>query len=206
MKPAWPCSIRKGLGPCRPIPRWPCTPIMAAWCLNWPPWDPHPPGGALTSPGDGEAGLELTDLDAVATPRALAWRGPAGGAGFACALAAALGIPGHRCAPPGRPSAFTLCWRSFDRSFPSSPYGVWWPYPAHAGGRVGVLRTAGETVDDAAGEAFDKTAQLLGLGYPGGPALSKLADTGIPSRGGCPGPCCIRGSGFQFLRPPRPPC
>jgi N6-L-threonylcarbamoyladenine synthase len=36
----------------------------------------------------------------------------------------------------------------------------------------------GETVDDAAGEAFDKTAQLLGLGYPGGPAVSRLADFG----------------------------
>jgi N6-L-threonylcarbamoyladenine synthase len=37
----------------------------------------------------------------------------------------------------------------------------------------------GETVDDAAGEAFDKTAQLLGLGYPGGPAVSRLAEFGI---------------------------
>ena len=37
----------------------------------------------------------------------------------------------------------------------------------------------GETLDDAAGEAFDKTAQLLGLGYPGGPAVSRLADFGV---------------------------
>jgi N6-L-threonylcarbamoyladenine synthase len=37
----------------------------------------------------------------------------------------------------------------------------------------------GETLDDAAGEAFDKTAQLLGLGYPGGPAVSRLAEFGI---------------------------
>ena len=37
----------------------------------------------------------------------------------------------------------------------------------------------GETVDDAAGEAFDKTAQLLGLGYPGGPAVSRLAEFGV---------------------------
>ena len=41
---------------------------------------------------------------------------------------------------------------------------------------VGRYKLLGETVDDAAGEAFDKTAKLLGLGYPGGPALSKLAD------------------------------
>src|SRR5690606_13665873 len=40
----------------------------------------------------------------------------------------------------------------------------------------------GASVDDAAGEAFDKTAKLLGLPYPGGPALAKLADTGKPSR------------------------
>ena len=43
---------------------------------------------------------------------------------------------------------------------------------------VGRYELLGETVDDAAGEAFDKTAQMLGLGYPGGPALSKLADGG----------------------------
>lgn len=41
---------------------------------------------------------------------------------------------------------------------------------------VGQYKLLGETVDDAVGEAFDKTAKLLGLGYPGGPALSKLAD------------------------------
>lgn len=39
----------------------------------------------------------------------------------------------------------------------------------------------GESVDDAAGEAFDKTAKLLGLGYPGGPALAKLAEQGNPN-------------------------
>lgn len=43
---------------------------------------------------------------------------------------------------------------------------------------VGQYRLMGETVDDAAGEAFDKTAKLLGLGYPGGAALSKLAEKG----------------------------
>jgi N6-L-threonylcarbamoyladenine synthase len=43
-------------------------------------------------------------------------------------------------------------------------------------GRYSLL---GETLDDAAGEAFDKTAQLLGLGYPGGPAVSRLAEFGI---------------------------
>lgn len=46
-----------------------------------------------------------------------------------------------------------------------------------APGRYEVL---GETLDDAAGEAFDKTAQMLGLGYPGGPAVSRLARFGTP--------------------------
>jgi len=45
---------------------------------------------------------------------------------------------------------------------------------------VGRYALLGETQDDAAGEAFDKTAKLLGLGYPGGPALSQLAESGRP--------------------------
>ena len=40
---------------------------------------------------------------------------------------------------------------------------------------VGRYELLGETLDDAAGEAFDKTAKLLGLGYPGGPALAQLS-------------------------------
>ena len=51
-----------------------------------------------------------------------------------------------------------------------------------------VYERLGGTLDDAAGEAFDKTAQLLGLGYPGGPALSKLADGGHPYRFKLPRP------------------
>jgi N6-L-threonylcarbamoyladenine synthase len=46
---------------------------------------------------------------------------------------------------------------------------------------VGAYELLGETIDDAAGEAFDKSAKLLGLGYPGGPALARLADFGDPS-------------------------
>jgi len=45
---------------------------------------------------------------------------------------------------------------------------------------IGQYELLGDTLDDAAGEAFDKTAKLLGLGYPGGPALSNLAKTGKP--------------------------
>jgi N6-L-threonylcarbamoyladenine synthase len=46
---------------------------------------------------------------------------------------------------------------------------------------VGQYVLLGETLDDAAGEAFDKSAKLLGLGYPGGPAISRLAEAGDPS-------------------------
>lgn len=57
----------------------------------------------------------------------------------------------------------------------------------------------GETVDDAAGEAFDKTAKLLGLPYPGGPALAKLAMHGNPQRFNFPRPMTDRpGLDFSF--------
>ena len=60
---------------------------------------------------------------------------------------------------------------------------------------IGQYHILGESVDDAAGEAFDKTAKLLGLPYPGGPALARLAQQGAPGR-------------FQFPRPmtDRPGC
>ncbi|MES2355014.1 MAG: tRNA (adenosine(37)-N6)-threonylcarbamoyltransferase complex transferase subunit TsaD [Pseudomonadota bacterium] len=59
---------------------------------------------------------------------------------------------------------------------------------------VGEYKLLGETLDDAAGEAFDKTAKLLGLGYPGGPALSKLAGQGEPNRFQLPRPMIKSGN------------
>jgi N6-L-threonylcarbamoyladenine synthase len=53
---------------------------------------------------------------------------------------------------------------------------------------IGSYRLLGDTLDDAAGEAFDKTAKLMGLPYPGGPQLAKLAEQGTPGR-------------FKFARP-----
>jgi N6-L-threonylcarbamoyladenine synthase len=61
----------------------------------------------------------------------------------------------------------------------------------------GDYKILGETVDDAAGEAFDKTAKLLGLGYPGGPALSKLAENGDPKKFNFPRPM-INSKDFNF--------
>ena len=53
---------------------------------------------------------------------------------------------------------------------------------------IGAYRILGDTLDDAAGEAFDKTAKMMGLSYPGGPMLAKLAEQGTPGR-------------FHFARP-----
>jgi len=65
-----------------------------------------------------------------------------------------------------------------------------------APGRYQIL---GESVDDAVGEAFDKTAKLLGLGYPGGPAIARAALTGDPTRFRFPRPMTDRpGLAFSF--------
>jgi len=64
---------------------------------------------------------------------------------------------------------------------------------------VGQYTLLGESVDDAAGEAFDKTAKLLGLGYPGGPALARLAEQGNPDVFHFPRPMTQRpGLDFSF--------
>jgi N6-L-threonylcarbamoyladenine synthase len=63
---------------------------------------------------------------------------------------------------------------------------------------IGRYELLGDTQDDAAGEAFDKTAQLLGLGYPGGPALSRLAERGTPGRHRLPRPMIATGLDFSF--------
>ena len=64
---------------------------------------------------------------------------------------------------------------------------------------IGRYELLGESLDDAAGEAFDKTAKLLGLGYPGGPALARLAIEGDPQRFTFPRPMVDRpGLDFSF--------
>ena len=64
---------------------------------------------------------------------------------------------------------------------------------------VGDYELLGETLDDAAGEAFDKTAKLLGLGYPGGPALARLAAGGTAGRFSLPRPMLASGDlDFSF--------
>jgi N6-L-threonylcarbamoyladenine synthase len=126
-----------------------------------------------------EAGRSLQDIDVVAYTRG---PGLAGallvGSGVACALAAALGKPvlgvhhleGHLLSP----------FLSADP--PEFPFVALLVSGGHTQlmrvDGVGRYEILGETIDDAAGEAFDKSAKLMGLGYPGGPALSKLAEQG----------------------------
>lgn len=65
--------------------------------------------------------------------------------------------------------------------------------------RIGEYHILGESVDDAAGEAFDKTAKLMGLDYPGGPLLAKLAEQGKPGQYKFPRPMVDRpGCDFSF--------
>lgn len=125
------------------------------------------------------AHADVSDIDVVAYTRG---PGLAGallvGAGVACALGAALGKPvlgvhhleGHLLSP----------FLSADP--PEFPFVALLVSGGHTQlmrvDGVGHYELLGETIDDAAGEAFDKTAKLLGLGYPGGPALSKLAEQG----------------------------
>jgi N6-L-threonylcarbamoyladenine synthase len=64
---------------------------------------------------------------------------------------------------------------------------------------IGRYALLGESVDDAAGEAFDKTAKLIGLGYPGGPEIARLAESGVAGRFTFPRPMTDRpGLDFSF--------
>ncbi len=125
------------------------------------------------------SGRALAEIDAVAYTQG---PGLAGallvGAAFAEALATALGVPtvpvhhleGHLLSPllSGNPPRFP-----FVALLVSGGHSQLMRVTG-----VGKYALLGETLDDAAGEAFDKTAKLLGLGYPGGPALAELADRG----------------------------
>ena len=63
---------------------------------------------------------------------------------------------------------------------------------------IGQYELLGESIDDAAGEAFDKTAKLLGLPYPGGPNIAKLAEQGNPKAFDLPRPLMHQGLDFSF--------
>ena len=140
------------------------------------------------------AGRRIEDLGAVAYTEGPGLAGALlTGAAFACGLAQVLGVPaigihhleGHLLSP-------LLSARA-----PHFPFIALLVSGGHTQlmrvQQVGRYELLGETQDDAAGEAFDKTAQLLGLGYPGGPALSKLAESGNPARYRLPRPMIASG-------------
>jgi N6-L-threonylcarbamoyladenine synthase len=146
------------------------------------------------------AGASLDEVDVVAYTQG---PGLAGallvGAGVACALAAALGRPvmgvhhleGHLLSP----------FLSADP--PQFPFVALLVSGGHTQlmrvDDVGRYELLGETIDDAAGEAFDKSAKLMGLGYPGGPALARLAEFGDAATFDLPRPLLHSGNlDFSF--------
>ena len=147
-----------------------------------------------------EFGCRLSEVDVVAYTRG---PGLAGallvGAGVACALGCALDKPvlgvhhleGHLLSP----------FLSADP--PQFPFVALLVSGGHTQlmrvEGVGRYELLGETIDDAAGEAFDKSAKLMGLGYPGGPALSRLAEQGDPTAFKLPRPLLHSGNlDFSF--------
>ena len=147
-----------------------------------------------------DAQRDLSEVDVVAYTRG---PGLAGallvGAGVACALGAALRKPvlgvhhleGHLLSPflSSDPPAFP-----FIALLVSGGHTQLMQVEG-----VGRYTLLGETIDDAAGEAFDKSAKLLGLGYPGGPALSRLALQGDPTAFKLPRPLLHSGDlDFSF--------
>ena len=146
------------------------------------------------------AGKQLTDIDGIAYTQG---PGLAGallvGTSIAEALAFTLDVPtlgvhhleGHLLAP------------LLEENPPTFPFVALLVSGGHTQlmrvSAIGDYELLGDTLDDAAGEAFDKTAKLLGLGYPGGPALSRLAKEGQPGKFKLPRPLLHSGDlNFSF--------
>ena len=147
-----------------------------------------------------QTGKRLADVDVVAYTRG---PGLAGallvGAGVACALAAALNKPvlgvhhleGHLLSP------------FLSKDPPQFPFIALLVSGGHTQlmrvEGVGRYELMGESIDDAAGEAFDKSAKLMGLPYPGGPGLARMAEDGNPKAFALPRPLLHSGNlDFSF--------
>lgn len=147
-----------------------------------------------------QAGCELADVDVIAYTQG---PGLAGallvGAGVAVSLAAALGKP----AMPVHHLEGHLLSPFLSADPPEFPFVALLVSGGHTQlmrvDDVGSYELLGETIDDAAGEAFDKSAKLLGLPYPGGPHLAKLAESGDPQAFALPRPLLHSGKpDFSF--------
>ena len=142
---------------------------------------PEQMGGVAYTAGPGLAGALLVGA-AIGRSLALAWNVPAIGIHH---------MEGHLLSPMLEPDApgfpFTALLVSGGHTLLAAVRGV---------GEYDIL---GESLDDAVGEAFDKTAKLLGLGYPGGPAIARVAERGRPGRFHFPRPMTDRpGLDFSF--------
>jgi N6-L-threonylcarbamoyladenine synthase len=147
-----------------------------------------------------QAGLESQDIDGIAYTNGPGLVGALlVGSAFARSLAMAWDVPaiavhhmeGHLLAP------------MLEETQPSLPFVALLVSGGHTqlvGVRqIGDYEILGESQDDAAGEAFDKAAKMLGLGYPGGPAVAALAEKGMPDRYTFPLPMVNRpGLDFSF--------
>ena len=147
-----------------------------------------------------QANCQLGDIDAIAYTQGPGLSGALlVGASVACSLAYALGIPslgihhleGHLLSP------------LLSKPAPDFPFVALLVSGGHTQlmqvDGVGRYTLLGETLDDAAGEAFDKSAKLLGLNYPGGAELAKLALTGTAGRFKLPRPMLHSGDlNFSF--------
>ena len=147
-----------------------------------------------------DAGLEPSELDAIAYTAGPGLIGALlTGSAFACAMAYALDRPAvaiHHM------EAHLLAPMMGDAQL-RPPFVALLVSGGHTllveAARLGAYRTLGQTLDDAVGEAFDKTARILGLSYPGGPALAQCARDGDAARFAFPRPLLDRaGCDFSF--------
>jgi len=143
--------------------------------------------------------MSKNDIDAIAYTKGPGLIGALmTGALFGRSLAFGLGIPaigvhhmeGHLLAP------------LMDANPPAFPFVSLLVSGGHtqliAAKGIGEYEILGESIDDAAGECFDKAAKMLGLPYPGGPNIAKLAETGNPNAYELPRPMLHRGLDFSF--------
>ncbi len=147
-----------------------------------------------------KAGLKRSDIDAIAYTKGPGLIGALMvGASIGRSMAWALGIPavgvhhmeGHLLAP------------MLEENPPEFPFLALLVSGGHTQlvrvDGIGQYQLLGESLDDAAGEAFDKVASMLNLGYPGGPKISVLAEKGTEGRFKFPRPMCDRpGVDFSF--------
>ncbi|MBI2382918.1 MAG: tRNA (adenosine(37)-N6)-threonylcarbamoyltransferase complex transferase subunit TsaD [Gammaproteobacteria bacterium] len=154
----------------------------------------------LTRQALAQAGVELADIEAIAYT---AGPGLIGALMVGGAVAAGLALAENRPLVPVHHMEGHLLAPMLEERRPEFPFLALLVSGGHtllvAVAGVGRYEILGESLDDAVGEAFDKTAKLLGLPYPGGPALAALAQRGRPGRYEFPRPMTDRpGLDFSF--------